>query len=176
MKIEETGIEGLKVVRPQPAADDRGAFARLFCIDAFAAHGIDFRPRQISTSFNTHAYTLRGMHWQAPPHAEYKLVRSTRGAAFDVAVDLRSDSATRGRWFGLEISADNRLSLLIPPGMAHGFITLADATELAYVMDTPYAPAAGRGARFDDPAFSIAWPAAPAAISERDLSWPDWSW
>ena len=169
---EPTPLPGLMVIRPEPAADSRGHFVRLWCQDDFAAAGLDFRPVQVSASFNHRAGTLRGLHWQADPHGETKLVRASRGRIFDVAVDLRPRSATRSHWFGIELDAERMDALLIPAGFAHGFITLTDAAEVTYCIDTPFKPQAGRGARHDDPAFGIAWPRPPAVISDKDLSWP----
>lgn len=169
--VEPTPLPGLMVIRPQPVGDARGHFVRLWCADDFAAAGLDFRPTQISASFNHRAGTLRGLHWQTDPHGETKLVRASRGRVFDVAADARAGSATQGRWFGLELDADRMEGLLIPAGFAHGFITLTDAAEVTYCIDTPFVPSAGRGARYDDPAFGVAWPRAPAVISDKDLSW-----
>jgi dTDP-4-dehydrorhamnose 3,5-epimerase len=160
------------LVRPDKHRDTRGFFARLWCEDSFAAAGIDFRPSQISVSFNQGAGTLRGLHWQDPPHAETKLVRASAGRLFDVAVDLRPGSATKGRWYGVTLDAQDHTALLIPAGFAHGFVTLDDATEVTYCIDAPFAPAAARGARYDDPSIAIAWPRPPAVISDRDLAWP----
>lgn len=175
MILEATPLAGLTVVRPERHADDRGYFARTFCTAEFAAAGFAVSPVQMSTSFSARALTLRGMHWQAAPHAETKLVRVTRGEAFDVAVDLRPGSATRGRWYGRHLSAANGEALLIPPGFAHGLLTLVDETEVLYAMDVPFAPDVARGARFDDPAFAIAWPATPAVVAAKDLGWPAWT-
>lgn len=172
MIFAPTKLDGVLVVRPEKHQDARGFFARLWCETEFAAAGIDFRPTQISTSFNARAGTLRGMHWQEAPHAETKLVRAAAGRVFDVVVDLRVDSPTRYRWFGVELDAATHTALLIPPGFAHGFLTLTDAAEVLYAIDAPYAPAAARGARYDDPAFGIVWPSAPVVIGERDLVWP----
>lgn len=172
MRIEPTPLAGLHVVRTEPVADERGLFVRTFCQDRFREAGIAFSPVQTSASFNHLAGTLRGLHWQQAPAAETKLVRVTRGRIFDVAVDLRADSATQGRWFGLELDADSRHALLIPPGFAHGFITLADASEVLYAMDVPQAPGQARGARWDDPAFGIRWPRPPRVMSQRDRQWP----
>ncbi len=171
MIFEPTGLDGLLVVRPEKHTDPRGFFARLWCAEEFAAAGCAFRPTQISASFNEAEGTLRGLHWQAPPHAETKLVRVTRGRIWDVAIDVRPDSVTQGRWFGLELDAATHTALLIPPGFAHGFVTLTEAAEVLYAIDVPYAPGFGRGARFDDPAFGIAWPRPPAVIADKDLSW-----
>jgi dTDP-4-dehydrorhamnose 3,5-epimerase len=167
-----TPLAGLTVVRPEPLPDVRGSFARLWCDDAFAAAGLAFRPRQISASRNTASGTLRGLHWQAPPSAETKLVRATHGRVFDVAVDLREGSPTRLRWFGLELDAVAQTALLIPAGFAHGYLTLTPEAELLYLIDTPHEPAAARGARYDDPAIGITWPHPPAVIAPRDLAFP----
>ena len=172
MIFQQTELEGLLVVRPTRNADQRGLFARLWCADTFASAGLRFQPRQISVSHNTVAGTLRGLHWQAAPHAETKLVRASRGRVFDVAVDLRENSPTFRSWYGMELDAESYTALFIPPGFAHGFITLTDGAELTYCIDVPYAPAAARGARFDDPALAIKWPYHPGLISERDLAWP----
>lgn len=172
MNLERTALDGLFVVRTTPIADERGLFVRTWCQDSFRAAGIDFSPRQTSASFNHRAGTLRGLHWQQAPAAETKLVRVTRGRIFDVAVDLRPGSATRGRWVAEVLDADSRSALLIPPGFAHGFITLDDASEVLYAMDAPQSPAHARGARWDDPAFGITWPLAPVVMSERDRQWP----
>lgn len=169
MILEATPLAGLMVVRAEKRADERGFFARLWCAEEFAAAGIGFRPQQISTSFNHAAGTLRGLHWQAAPHGETKLVRATAGRVWDVAVDLRAGSATRLGWFGLELDAAEHTGLLIPAGFAHGFITLSDGAELLYAIDTPYVAEAVRGARYDDPALAIRWPRPPAVIAGRDL-------
>jgi dTDP-4-dehydrorhamnose 3,5-epimerase len=167
-----TPLAGLLVVRTMPAGDARGDFARLWCGEEFRAAGVAFAPLQMSLSRNPAHHTLRGMHWQAAPHGETKLVRAQRGVVFDVAVDLRPDSATYRGWFGLELDAAGLAALLIPPGFAHGFLTLSDDAEVLYLIDTLYAPASARGFRFDDPAIGIAWPAAPAVIGDKDLRWP----
>lgn len=172
MILEPAPLPGVFVVRPEKLSDSRGFFARLWCEDAFAAAGVSFRPRQISTSFNATAGTLRGLHWQEAPHAEAKLVRAQRGRIFDVAVDMRPASATFRRWFGLELDADDHTSLLIPAGFAHGFITLTHGAEVLYCIDAPFAPDAARGARYDDPAFGIVWPMGPTIVSDRDRQWP----
>ena len=172
MILQPTPLAGLLLVMPQPQRDERGLFVRTWCRESFLAAGVAFNPVQSSASFNTLAGTLRGLHWQASPHGETKLVRVTRGRIFDVAVDLRTDSTSHGRWFATELDADGRAALLIPPGFAHGFVTLEDATEVLYAMDAPHTSDAARGARWDDPAFGIAWPRSPSIASERDRSWP----
>jgi dTDP-4-dehydrorhamnose 3,5-epimerase len=174
--FRETPVIGAVVVEPTRIEDERGFFARTFSAEEFATRGLDARVDQCSTSFNPRAGTLRGLHYQADPHGEAKLVRCTRGAIYDAAVDLRPGSPTYLRWFGLELSADDRRALFVPEGCAHGFQTLVDATEVLYQISTPYVPEAGRGVRWDDPAFGIEWPPAPAGgrtMSQRDAEYPD---
>ncbi len=173
MRFVETELPGVFVVDAEPHADERGAFARIYCPTEFRAAGIDFAPTQVNLSRNTARHTLRGMHYQDPPHAEAKLVRVTRGAIFDVAVDLRRDSPTFSRWVGVELNATSMRGLFLPEGIAHGFLTLCGDTDILYQMGRDHVPGAGRGVRFDDPAFAIDWPAAPAVISDRDRTWPD---
>jgi dTDP-4-dehydrorhamnose 3,5-epimerase len=173
MRFTETKVAGAWLVEPELLADERGFFARTWCAEEFADHGLNPRLAQANISFNHRRGTLRGMHYQAEPHAEAKLVRCTQGAIFDVAVDLRPDSPTHRAWYGVELSADNRAMLYVPEGCAHGFLTLTDATEVAYQMSAPYAPGAGRGVRFDDPAFGIEWPGEVLVINERDRGYPD---
>jgi dTDP-4-dehydrorhamnose 3,5-epimerase len=171
--LRETGLAGAWIVEPQPLEDARGFFARTYCAETFAAQGLDPRIDQISISFNRRAGTLRGLHLQRPPHAESKLVRVTAGAIFDVIVDVRAGSPTFGRWVGFELTAGNRRQLYIPPGLAHGFQTLVDGTEVVYQISTPYEPAAQAGIRWDDPDLAIAWPDPENAImSERDGQLP----
>ena len=176
MIFQDTSLVGVVVVEPEMLADERGAFARTFCTEEFEARGLDARVAQTNISFNPRAGTLRGMHYQAAPHGEAKLVRVTCGAIYDVAVDLRDSSPTRLGWFGTELSADNHRALYIPAGCAHGFQSLSDDTEVLYLISTAYVPGAGRGVRWDDPAFSIRWPDPPAdgrTMSERDATYPD---
>jgi dTDP-4-dehydrorhamnose 3,5-epimerase len=172
----ETPLHGAWVIDVEPLRDERGIFARTFDVDAFAERGLSTKVVQCSTSFNTHAATLRGLHYQAAPHGEAKLVRCTSGAVYDVIVDLRPDSTTHRRWHAVELSAANRRSIYVPVGFAHGFQTLAGGSELSYSMDAPHVPEAARGVRWDDPAFSIGWPqpARERAISERDRSYPNY--
>jgi len=172
VRFEPLPIEGAWHVVAEPSTDERGAFARTWCADEFAAHGIDVRVAQTSTSWNVRRGTLRGLHLQREPHGEGKLVRCTRGRAFDVLVDLRPGPG-RLRWVGIELAADERNSVWAPPGVAHGFLTLEDATELAYQMTVAYEPAAAYGVRWDDPSIGVTWPFEPVVISERDRSWPD---
>jgi dTDP-4-dehydrorhamnose 3,5-epimerase len=165
-------LAGAYRIEPQPIADERGAFARRFCAETFRAHGLETDLMQRSISFNFRAGTLRGMHFQAAPHLEAKLVRCTRGAVFDVMVDLRAGSATHGQWHGEEITADNRVMLYIPKGFAHGFQTLVDNSEVDYEITPAYVSGADRGFRFDDPLLDIHWPIAAAIMSDRDKALP----
>jgi dTDP-4-dehydrorhamnose 3,5-epimerase len=174
MIFEETAIVGVWRVSLQPNVDDRGFFARTFCRDEFAARGLPSVFEQTSVSHNRLAGTLRGMHFQPHPHAEAKFVRCVRGAVFDVAVDLRAESPTRGQWVGAELSAQNGLALFVPPGLAHGFQTLEDDSDVLYQITPPFEPGLGAGVRWDDPAFGIDWPHPAAFLSERDASYPDW--
>ncbi|WP_430423792.1 dTDP-4-dehydrorhamnose 3,5-epimerase [Phenylobacterium sp.] len=173
MRFTPTTIAGVVRVEAEPHADERGLFARLHCPEAFAAAGIPFEPVQTSLSRNPTSGTLRGMHFQAAPHAEAKLVRVTRGRVFDVAVDLRPDSPTYRQWTGAELSAENLVGLYIGEGMAHGFLTLEPDTDVVYQIAPAYRPGHDAGVRWNDPAFGIDWPAAPRLISERDASYPD---
>jgi dTDP-4-dehydrorhamnose 3,5-epimerase len=174
MRLLPTKLAGAYVIEPEPREDERGLFARTYCRDEFAAHGLITTWVQCNVSFNRLKGTLRGMHWQAEPHAEVKLVRCTRGAAFDVIADLRPDSPTYRQWVGVELTADDRRAVYIPAGFAHGFQTLTDGTELFYQMSEFYHPDLARGARWDDPALGIEWPATTRRIiTERDLSFPD---
>jgi dTDP-4-dehydrorhamnose 3,5-epimerase len=162
------------IVDVEPRSDARGSFARLHCPDEFAAAGHPFTPTQTSLSRNPQAGTLRGMHHQPAPQAEAKLVRAVRGRIFDVAVDLRSASPTHRRWTATELSAENARALLIPEGVAHGFLTLEADTDVLYQISPAFQPGHEAGVRWNDPAFGIAWPAAPTLISERDAGYPDY--
>jgi dTDP-4-dehydrorhamnose 3,5-epimerase len=174
MRFSHTKIPGAVIVTPDTHRDHRGFFSRLFCEDSFAAAaGIALHPRQINLSHNARAKTLRGLHFQEAPHAEAKLVRCVRGRAFDVALDLRPDSPAYGLSVGIELSEADGKEIFIPAGCAHGFLTLADDTDLLYLMGAPENPAAARGVRWNDPAFAIAWPDEPAILSERDRNFPD---
>ena len=178
MIFHETPLDGAYLVEQERHADERGFFARTWAVEELEARGLDTRVAHMNTSFNARAGTLRGLHLQAPPHAEAKLVRATRGAIFDVAVDLRRDSPTYLRWHGVELDEDTGLAFFIPAGCAHGFATLSDASEVLYVMSVAYAPESAGGARWDDPAFGIEWPPAPAGgwtMTERDRTWPDFA-
>jgi dTDP-4-dehydrorhamnose 3,5-epimerase len=172
MIIAATALDGVWRVDLERHEDSRGSFARTFCADRFAAHGLPGRFVQCSLSTNTHRGTLRGLHWQAEPSGEGKLVRCVRGAVFDVAVDLRPGSPTMHRWVGTELSAQNGRALYIAPGFAHGFQTLQPNSEVFYMMTQAYQPDLARGARWNDPAFAIAWPLPDPILSERDASYP----
>ena len=174
MIFRETKLAGVHTVLIERHADPRGSFGRTFCRDEFAARGFPTEFVQASTSVSVHAGTVRGMHYQRPPYAEAKLVRCVRGAIHDVIADLRPDSPSFMQWEAFELREGGDAMLYIPPGCAHGFQTLADETEVLYQMSTPYAPEAAAGFRFDDPAFSIAWPAPVIVIAEKDLAWPPW--
>ncbi len=174
MEFIETGIAGVVLVDVEPIEDERGSFARLQCRDEFGREGHPFCPAQTSLSRNPTVYTLRGMHYQLPPYAETKLVRVVRGRIFDVAVDLRRGSPTHWRWTGAELSAENRRALLVPEGVAHGFLTLEADTDVLYQISPAFTPGHETGVRWNDPAFGIEWPAPPALISARDAAYPDY--
>ena len=173
MIFSDTEIEGVRIVELAPHTDARGSFARSFCIDEFAAAGIDLTIVQTNISRNSSRGTLRGLHFQAEPAPEPKLVRCTAGRIFDVAVDLRAGSPSFCRWTGLELDAGTHNGLYIPAGCAHGFLTLDDNTEVSYLMGTAYVPELARGVRWNDPAFNIDWPIAPETMSEKDAAYPD---
>jgi dTDP-4-dehydrorhamnose 3,5-epimerase len=175
MRFEEAPLPGVWVIDVDPLTDERGWFARTFDATEFATRGLNPTVAQCNASFNVRRNTLRGLHYQAEPHAETKLVRCIRGAIFDVAVDLRPESPTYRRWHSVELSSTNRRMLYIPRGLAHGFQTLTDDCELLYLMGRDYVPGAGRGVRWDDPAFAIDWPAVAGerTISEQDRAYPD---
>lgn len=155
--------------------DARGSFRRSWCADSFARARIDFVPCQASLSTNAAALTLRGMHWQQGAQGEQKLVRCVEGAVWDVALDLRRDSPAYLRWHARELSARRGNALFLPRGVAHGFLSLTPGAVVEYLIDTPHAPEAARGARWNDPAFAIDWPKAPAVMSDRDRDWPDYA-
>jgi dTDP-4-dehydrorhamnose 3,5-epimerase len=172
----ETRLGGAFVIEPERFDDERGFFARSFSDREFEAHGINPRLVECNISYNRRRHTLRGMHYQAAPHAQAKLVRCTRGAVFDVIVDLRPASPTFRRWLGLELTAENPRQLYVPEGFAHGFQTLRDDTEIFYQMSAQYEPSSGRGVRWDDPAFRIEWPEADERImAARDREYPDFN-
>ena len=172
MIFTATPLAGAYVVDIDPVRDARGLFARTFCAEEFAGYALDTAALQCSVSYNPTKATLRGMHYQAPPYAEDKLVRCTAGSIFDVIVDIRTDSPSYGGWFGVELSAANHRALLAPKGFAHGFISLSDASEVLYMIFAHHVPAAARGFIWSDPQVGIAWPLQPAVISERDAAYP----
>lgn len=173
MIIRDTALAGVHVIEPERIEDERGFFARVFDAREFADGGLDAAVAETSIGFNRSRLTLRGLHFQVAPHEETKLVRCTRGSVYDVAVDLRPESATRFRWVAVELTAENRLAVFVPAGCAHGYLTLEDETELVYQISKPYVPDAATGVRWDDPLLGIDWPAAPLVISERDAAFPD---
>jgi dTDP-4-dehydrorhamnose 3,5-epimerase len=164
----ETKLEGAFIIEPERLEDERGFFARSFCRKEFEDHGLNPNVVQCSISFNKRRGTLRGLHYQAKPYEEAKVIRCTRGAIYDVIVDVRAESLTFKQWLGVELSAENRKMLYIPEGFAHGFQTLADNTELFYQMAEFYRPESTSGVRWDDPAFGIIWPIEEVLISSRD--------
>jgi dTDP-4-dehydrorhamnose 3,5-epimerase len=172
LNFERLYLAGAYLIRPQMITDERGGFARRFCAETFRAYGLQTDLVQRSISWNARAGTLRGMHFQMPPSQEAKLVRCTRGAVFDVLVDLRNGSPTYGRWHAEELTADNRRMLYIPKGFAHGFQSLVDDTEVDYEITPAYVPEAAAGFRFDDPRLAIDWPIADMIISDRDKALP----
>jgi dTDP-4-dehydrorhamnose 3,5-epimerase len=174
MRFTETAIEGVVVVEIERIEDDRGFFARSWCSREFAEHGLHASFVQENIGFNTRRGTLRGLHFQEAPHEEVKLVRCVRGAVWDVALDLRRDSVTFGRWFGTELNAKTGNMLHVPVGCAHGYLSLVDSAEIRYLTSQFYVPEASSGVPYDDPAFSIEWPSEVLHVSERDLGWPRW--
>lgn len=172
MKFTETRLPGVVVVEIEPTRDERGFFARSWCRREFERHGLNPDLVQCNISFNKKKGTLRGMHYQAEPHQEAKLVRCTRGAIYDVVIDLRPESATYRQWQAVELNAENRCMLYVPSGVAHGFQSLEDDTEVFYQMSEFYHPECARGVRWDDPAFGIRWPLPDPIASEKDRSYP----
>jgi dTDP-4-dehydrorhamnose 3,5-epimerase len=173
MIFKETKLKGAFIIELERLEDDRGFFARSWCRNEFESYGLNQRLVQCNVSFNKQAGTLRGMHFQAAPHEEAKLVRCTAGAMYDVIVDLRQDSATYLQWVGQRLNASNRRMLYVPEGFAHGFLTLENDTEVFYQMSEFYAPECARGYRYNDPAFGIEWPNDVSVISERDRTYAD---
>jgi len=173
MNFHATPIRGAYVIELDRQNDDRGYFARAFCREEFAARGLRTDIVQANTSLSRRRHTLRGLHYQLPPAAEVKIVRCTRGAVHDVILDLRRSSATFGKHFGMELSADNGRGLYVPEGFAHGYLTLTDNAEVFYLVTAAYRGDCERGIRWDDPKFAIDWPARPAVISEKDAALPD---
>lgn len=173
MKFIETELKGAFLIDPEPLEDERGFFARTWCRKEFEQHGLDTDWVQCNISFNKRQGTLRGMHYQIAPYAEAKLVRCTSGAIYDVIIDLRPNSKTYRQWISAELSAENRKMIYIPQGLAHGFQTLLDNTEVFYQMSEFYAPPYARAVRWNDPQFKIRWPEAERTISEKDQTIED---
>ncbi len=174
MQLRETIISGAFLIEPERREDERGFFARTWCRREFEQHGLDARLVQCSISYNRMAGTLRGMHFQREPHAEAKLVRCTTGAIHDVILDLRPSSPTYLSWISVELTASNRLALYVPAGLAHGFQTLVDDTEVFYQISEFYHPESADGVRWDDPAFRIRWPLPNPILSSKDKQYPDY--
>lgn len=172
LRFTQTTIAGAVLVEPVLRQDDRGHFSRTWCNKEFAEQGINFVPVQANTGFSIRKGTLRGLHFQMAPALEAKLVRCTKGALFDVVVDLRQESPSYLKWYGVELRAENYQLLYVPEGCAHGYQTLEDGTDLYYMTSQYFAPDLARGVRFNDPAFGIQWPLVPTAISEQDRNWP----
>jgi dTDP-4-dehydrorhamnose 3,5-epimerase len=170
----ETGMAGVYLIDIEPQADERGFFARAWCQDELAQHGLESRLSQFNMSGNVRRGTLRGMHYQVAPYEEVKILRCVSGAVWDAVVDLREGSPTHGRWIGHELTAENRRAVYVPAGFAHGYQALTDGAEVLYSASEPYRPGAERGLRWDDPAFGIKWPVTPPILSEKDAAWPDY--
>lgn len=173
MIFSPTPLRDAYLVDLEKIEDARGFFARAWCSEEFRKKGLHGDSVQINVGYSRKKGTLRGMHYQVEPHAEVKVVRCTRGAVYDVIVDLRPDSTTASRWFGTELSSENHRMLYVPKGFAHGYLTLTDDAEIYYLTSTPYAPESARGARYNDPSFEIIWPGTVTVISEQDKNWPD---
>jgi dTDP-4-dehydrorhamnose 3,5-epimerase len=172
VRFEPTPLAGAYIIEAEPVEDERGCFARLWCAEEARRLGLMPEVAQCSLSHNRLRGTLRGLHFQLPPHAEVKVVRCVRGALFDVLVDLRPDSPTFGGWFATELTSENLRATYIPAGFAHGFQALEDDTDVFYQISTPYRAEARHGVRWDDPILAISWPLPPMVISERDAGWP----
>ena len=175
MHFRRTTLKDAWVIEVEPARDERGFFARTFCVDEFSAHGLETSFPQHSISVSARRGTLRGMHFQREPHGEVKLVRCVAGKIWDVIIDLRPDSPTFRRWQSFELAAENRCQLYVPRGFAHGFQTLTDDVEVSYLISKPHVPQAANGIRYDDAAFQVEWPLPVTVISDRDRSWPAFS-
>ena len=175
MIFKETNLKGAFIIEPEIMADERGFFARTWCAREFEAHGLTPNLVQCNISFNKQKGTLRGMHYQAVPHEEAKVVRCTMGTIYDVIIDLRPNSPTYKRWVSVDMSAENRRMLYIPEGFAHGFLSMEDDTEVFYQMSEFYAPECARGVRWNDPAFNITWPLGVTVISEKDGQHPNFA-
>jgi dTDP-4-dehydrorhamnose 3,5-epimerase len=172
MKFIPTPLNGAYLIELEPRVDARGMFARAFCAQEFAAQGLETTFVQANVSTNVHAGTVRGMHFQREPNAEVKLVRCTKGAAYDVIVDMREGSSTYLRWFGAELTEENGSIMYVPKGFAHGYQALSDGTTVFYMVSAFYAPQSESGLRYNDPRLSIAWPTAASGTSDKDAEWP----
>lgn len=172
MKFSATPLEGAYLIDLNPIGDDRGFFARTFCAREFEKHGLITSFVQSNFSYAASAGTIRGLHYQIDPAPEAKLMRCTKGAIFDVIVDMREGSASRGQWFGAELTPENRLAMYVPEYFAHGFLTLKDDTEVHYMVSGFYTPETERGVGYNDPAVGIDWPIVPSTVSEKDKNWP----
>jgi len=173
MKFIETQLKDAYIIEIEPIEDERGFFARSWCQNEFVKHNLNPNLVQCNISFNHKQGTLRGMHYQEKPHEEAKLIRCTKGAIYDVIIDLRQQSLTFKQWIAVELTADNHKMLYVPEGMAHGFQTLCDNTEVFYQMSEFYHPECARGIRWDDKTFDITWPKIPFCLSERDANYQD---
>ena len=173
MKFSETQLKGAYFIEIEKLSDDRGFFARSWCQKEFEDHGLESGFVQANVSYNLKKGTIRGMHYQIAPYQECKLIRCTRGAIYDVIIDLRPDSPTYKQWAGVELTADNYVMFFVPEDFAHGFQTLTDKTEITYQVSQFYTPGSEKGIRFDDPAFAIQWPLEVTLISDKDNTWPD---
>lgn len=174
MKFRETNLKGSFLIDLEKKADDRGFFARYYCKNEFARHGLNTQWVQINNSLSKQKGTLRGLHFQYPPYAEVKLIRCLKGAIWDVIVDIRSGSPTYGEWYGAELNEENRTMMYAPKGFAHGFVSLSIHSEILYMVSSPYAPQAEGTLRWDDPFHGIEWPMIPEIISDKDKVAPDW--
>lgn len=172
MEFTETNLQGVFLVRIKKIVDERGYFGRAWCQQEFAQHKLNPAMTQLNVGSSLRRGTIRGMHYQLSPHAEAKFIRCTKGAIYDVVIDLREGSATEGKWFGAELTPESGTMLYAPEGTAHGYQTLLDDSEMYYMTTKPYAPDAARGVRFDDPHFGIKWPLPVSVVSKPDQNWP----
>jgi dTDP-4-dehydrorhamnose 3,5-epimerase len=174
MRFLNTSVEGVMVITPDQFDDERGFFARTWALDEFETHGLQTRMVQRNLSYNRASGTLRGMHYQRPPFPEVKLVSCLAGAVYDVAADLRPESPTYGKWFGLELRPETGAMLYVPEGCAHGYVSLEPDSTVEYLISEFYHPEVAAGVRWDDPYFGIQWPREPTVMNARDGSWPDY--
>jgi len=175
MIFTATPLPGAYVIEPRKIEDDRGFFARILCQNEFLGQDLRLHLLQTNMARTCRRGTIRGMHFQEPPHAEIKIVRCTKGAIYDVIVDLRPDSPEFKRWFGIELTQDNFKALYVPEGFAHGYLTLADDSEIYYHTSEFYHPESATGVRYNDPEFGISWPIEIAVISRQDAEWPNFT-